>query len=156
MPAETLPHCVPLLCTYTQGESNTSAALRAYHPDEVTKQDHLEIDTKYYLQHQVHAVVSRLCEPIEGLGAASIAEFLGLDPSGYKSVVRSEDVIDGMGEGGSEGRERVDPFEGVALPTIICAQCKESVEVQGSKVSCCFGCMVPNSSPNIKIKDSCI
>ena len=83
-------------------------------------------------------MVSRLCEPIEGLGAASIAEFLGLDPSGYRSVVRSEDMIDGMGEGGSEGREKINPFEGVALPVVNCTQCKENVEIQGSKVSCLF------------------
>lgn len=92
------------------------------------------MDTKYYLQHQVHAVVSRLCEPIDGLGAASIAEFLGLDPSGYRSnVVRSEGVEEGAGDG--EGGVKVDPFEGVALPLVTCQQCKKSVEVQGSKVS---------------------
>ncbi len=116
-----------------QGEANTAAALRAFHPDEVSKQEHLTVDTKYYLQHQVHAVVSRLCEPIEGLGAASIAEFLGLDPSGYRSTVRSEDVDEGAGDG--EGCVKVDPFEGVALPLVTCQQCEKSVEVQGFKVS---------------------
>ena len=91
------------------------------------------MDTKYYLQYQVHAVVSRLCEPIDGLGAASIAEFLDLDPSGYRSVVRSDGVEEGAGEG--EGGVKVDPFEGVALPLVTCQQCGKSAEVQGSKVS---------------------
>ena len=60
-----------------QGDSSQSAALRAYHPDEVGRQEHLKVDTQYYLQHQLQAVVSRLCEPIEGLDAAQIAECLG-------------------------------------------------------------------------------
>ena len=34
-------------------------------------------DSKYYLAHQVHPVVSRLCDPIEGTDAAHIAECLG-------------------------------------------------------------------------------
>ena len=60
-----------------QGESHQAAALRAYHPDEVSKQEHLKIDKTYYLQHQVHAVVSRLCEPIQGLDPAQLADCLG-------------------------------------------------------------------------------
>ena len=34
-------------------------------------------DTKYYLTSQVHPVVQRLCDPIEGTDAARIAECLG-------------------------------------------------------------------------------
>ena len=72
-------HCTCyLICNVIlQGDSHQAAALRAFHPDEVAKQSHLEVDTLYYLQHQVHAVVSRLCEPIEGLDAACIAQCLG-------------------------------------------------------------------------------
>lgn len=40
-------------------------------------------DTQYYLQQQVHAVVTRLCEPIEGTDAAQIAHCLG-EPSGIE------------------------------------------------------------------------
>lgn len=60
-----------------QGEASQPMALRAYHPDEVRRESHLEVDSMYYLQHQLHAVVSRLCEPIEGLDTAQIAECLG-------------------------------------------------------------------------------
>lgn len=35
-------------------------------------------DTKYYLSQQVHPVVSRLCDPIEGTDAAHLAECLGM------------------------------------------------------------------------------
>lgn len=60
-----------------QDGSNLPAGQRAYHPDELRKQEHLKVDTKYYLAQQVHPVVSRLCNPIEGTDAAHIAECLG-------------------------------------------------------------------------------
>lgn len=41
------------------------------------KKDELKIDVKYYLSQQVHPVVSRLCEPIDGIDAIQIAEALG-------------------------------------------------------------------------------
>lgn len=44
----------------------------------------LKLDTKYYLSQQIHPVVTRLCEPIEGIDAYHIAEALGLDPTGFK------------------------------------------------------------------------
>lgn len=34
-------------------------------------------DTKYYLAQQVHPVISRLCDPIDGTDAAHLAECLG-------------------------------------------------------------------------------
>lgn len=34
-------------------------------------------DTKYYLAQQLHPVVSRLCDPIDGTDAGHIAECLG-------------------------------------------------------------------------------
>ena len=53
---------------------------RAYHPDEVTAEGSgLKLDLHYYLTQQVHPVVSRLCQPIEGTDAARIADCLGLD-----------------------------------------------------------------------------
>ena len=33
----------------------------------------------------MHAVLARLCEPIEGLDSAQLAEWLGMDPSSYRS-----------------------------------------------------------------------
>ncbi|PVD18466.1 hypothetical protein C0Q70_21015 [Pomacea canaliculata] len=64
--------------------SNLSAAQRAYHTDELNKSDTLKIDIHYYLAQQIHPVVSRLCDPIEGTDAAHLAECLGLDPAGYR------------------------------------------------------------------------
>jgi len=41
------------------------------------KNPSLKIDKHYYLSSQVHPVVSRLCDPIEGTDASFIAECLG-------------------------------------------------------------------------------
>ncbi|XP_059138881.1 DNA polymerase alpha catalytic subunit-like [Physella acuta] len=72
--------------------STLSATQRAYHPEELAKQENLKLDTKYYLAHQIHPVIARLCDPIEGTDSARIAECLGLDPSGYRHTSRQEEV----------------------------------------------------------------
>ena len=43
----------------------------------------LAIDLEYYLSQQVHPVVSRLCEPLDGTDSARIADCLGLDTAKY-------------------------------------------------------------------------
>lgn len=42
------------------------------------------MDTKYYLAHQIHPVVARICDPIQGIDAYQIAECLGMDPTSFK------------------------------------------------------------------------
>ncbi|KAJ9591406.1 hypothetical protein L9F63_002012 [Diploptera punctata] len=66
--------------------TGNAATQRAYHVDELKTNEFLKIDYKYYLSQQIHPVVSRLCEHIDGTDAARIAECLGLDPSGYRHV----------------------------------------------------------------------
>lgn len=51
---------------------------------EHVKRDHLKIDFIWYLTHQVHPSVSRLCEHIEGMDSLMIAECLGLDAAAFK------------------------------------------------------------------------
>ena len=68
-----------------EDHSGNSATKRAYSKSELLKSpDKLTLDTKYYLTQQIHPVVSRLCEPIEGIDAYHVAESLGLDPAGFK------------------------------------------------------------------------
>lgn len=73
------PHYLLLYSYYLllQDGSNLPATQRAYHVDELKNNENLKIDVKYYLSQQIHPVVSRLCEPIEGTDAARIAECLG-------------------------------------------------------------------------------
>ncbi|XP_072935668.1 DNA polymerase alpha catalytic subunit [Epargyreus clarus] len=69
-----------------------SATQRAYHIEELKNSEHLKIDFKYYLAHQLHPVISRICEPIEGMDPARVADCLGLDPSGYRQQMKKENV----------------------------------------------------------------
>ncbi|XP_074070326.1 DNA polymerase alpha catalytic subunit isoform X2 [Macrotis lagotis] len=67
-----------------QDGSNLSASQRAYAPEQLQKQDNLIIDTQYYLSQQIHPVVTRICEPIDGIDATLIATWLGLDPTQFR------------------------------------------------------------------------
>ncbi|XP_019480791.1 PREDICTED: DNA polymerase alpha catalytic subunit [Hipposideros armiger] len=67
-----------------QDGSNHSASQRAYAPEQLQKQDNLTIDTQYYLAQQIHPVVARICEPIDGIDAVLIAMWLGLDPTQFR------------------------------------------------------------------------
>ncbi|XP_060810527.1 DNA polymerase alpha catalytic subunit [Amyelois transitella] len=68
-----------------------SAVQRAYHIEELKSSDTLKVDNNYYLAHQLHPVISRICEPIDGMDPARIADWLGLDPSGYKQMLKRQD-----------------------------------------------------------------
>uniref|UniRef100_A0A8D2DS93 DNA polymerase n=1 Tax=Sciurus vulgaris TaxID=55149 RepID=A0A8D2DS93_SCIVU len=67
-----------------QDGSNLTASQRAYAPEQLQKQDSLTIDTQYYLAQQIHPVVSRICETIDGIDAVLIATWLGLDPTQFR------------------------------------------------------------------------
>lgn len=80
-----------LICE--DGTSN-SATQRAYSRAELVKSpDKLTLDTKYYLTQQIHPIVTRLCEPIEGIDQYHIAESLGLDPSGFRQKSSSSNTV---------------------------------------------------------------
>ncbi|XP_058391579.1 DNA polymerase alpha catalytic subunit isoform X3 [Diceros bicornis minor] len=63
-----------------QDGSNLTASQRAYAPEQLQKQDNLTIDTQYYLAQQIHPVVARICEPIDGIDAVLIATWLDYEP----------------------------------------------------------------------------
>ncbi|XP_036377688.1 DNA polymerase alpha catalytic subunit [Megalops cyprinoides] len=67
-----------------QDGSNLGPSQRAYALEQLQKQPNLSLDTQYYLSQQVHPVVSRICDPIEGIDAVLIATWLGLDPSQFR------------------------------------------------------------------------
>uniref|UniRef100_A0A8C8VE11 DNA polymerase n=1 Tax=Pelusios castaneus TaxID=367368 RepID=A0A8C8VE11_9SAUR len=67
-----------------QDGSNLSASQRAYAPEQLQKQENLTVDTQYYLSQQIHPVVARICEPIDGIDSVLVATWLGLDPSQFK------------------------------------------------------------------------
>ncbi|KAG4074677.1 hypothetical protein HA402_004548 [Bradysia odoriphaga] len=74
---------------------------RGYHMDEFKTNPKLKVDKLYYLEKQIHPIVTRLVEPIEGTDASRIATFLGLDSSKYIQAARraQQDRADaGIGE----------------------------------------------------------
>ncbi|CAH1980880.1 unnamed protein product [Acanthoscelides obtectus] len=71
---DTVPYVV---CT--DGTTNPPTQ-RTYHIEELKKRpDDLKIDAHYYLAQQVQPVISRICEPVEGIDAFLIAECLGVE-----------------------------------------------------------------------------
>ncbi|KAL7018678.1 hypothetical protein ACKWTF_010860 [Chironomus riparius] len=74
--------------------TDNPAPKRGFHIDEI-KSDHendvkkLKVDKFYYLSQQIHPVICRLLEPIEGIDSAVIAEKLGLDPKDFRSKTKT-------------------------------------------------------------------
>lgn len=61
----------------SQDGSTLAASQRAYALEQLQKQEGLSLDNQYYLAQQIHPVVSRICDPIEGIDGALIATWLG-------------------------------------------------------------------------------
>jgi len=115
--------------------SNLPATQRAYHPDEYIKSKNLKIDKQYYLAHQIHPVISRLCDPIEGTNAVLIAQCLGLDSSQYTAgpIHRSQDEEADVGRALLSDDERfkdVTKFE-IYCKNQECRAFKENVVFEG-------------------------
>ncbi|XP_045472031.1 DNA polymerase alpha catalytic subunit [Harmonia axyridis] len=105
--------------------SNNSAVQRAYHLDELKSSDKLTIDVKYYLSQQIHPVVSRICEPIEGIDAFQIADCLGIDTSSFKKpIVRNENIAELVAKPEMKFKN-VDPF------IFECYDCKKKNSIEG-------------------------
>lgn len=105
--------------------STKSATQRAYHPEELKNIENLKIDTNYYLCQQIHPVVSRICEPIEGTDAYQIALCLGLDGANFKKSVRPEKNV-----GENITRPEV-KFRNVKKFSFICPTCQNVNTVTG-------------------------
>lgn len=69
--------------------TDNPAPKRGYHIDEIKADEgkKLKVDKLYYLSQQIHPVICRLLEPIEGIDGAVIAEKLGLDPKDFRAKV---------------------------------------------------------------------
>ncbi|XP_054745886.1 DNA polymerase alpha catalytic subunit [Anastrepha obliqua] len=77
------------------------ATQRGYHLDEVKSSETLKLDTQYYLAQQIHPVVTRMVNVLEGTDASRVAESLGLDPSKFRAAAQrsiQERTVDTTGE----------------------------------------------------------
>uniref|UniRef100_A0A182VR06 DNA polymerase n=1 Tax=Anopheles minimus TaxID=112268 RepID=A0A182VR06_9DIPT len=88
-----------------QDGTSSPAMKRAYHIDEIrdpANSDRLKVDVEYYLAQQIHPVVFRICEPLEGTDACRLALCLGLDPKKYRAIAN---LGGGGGGGGVDGQQ---------------------------------------------------
>ncbi|XP_076323971.1 DNA polymerase alpha catalytic subunit isoform X2 [Tachypleus tridentatus] len=111
--------------------SNLAATQRGYSTEEIKNNENLKVDVQYYLANQIHPVVSRLCDPIEGSDSATIAEFLGLDPSGYQKIQHHQDDDDDALLGGKSQLDE-DRFKDCEKLYFTCPneQCREKLLVE--------------------------
>ena len=64
------------------------------------------MDCEYYLSQQLHPVVSRLIDPLEGTDAARIAQCLGLDPEQYRRSAGADNRMSAEEEGAMREEDR--------------------------------------------------
>lgn len=110
--------------------TNNPATQRAYNVQELKENASLKIDSHYYLSQQIHPVVSRVCEPIEGTDAARIAECLGLDAASYRQRLAA------AAGGSKDDFELTGPlldFSGCKPLVLTCLQpvCGRKIEIKG-------------------------
>lgn len=130
--------------------SSLPATQRAYHPDlEVAKRPELTIDGHYYLEHQVHPVVSRLCDPIDGTDAARIAECLGIDASHFRQAMRRDEDDDAtlLGVAEESELEKYRDCEELKFPCRGCGSENKICTVQDSTGLVLENCPGCNLSP---------
>ncbi|EGD78351.1 hypothetical protein PTSG_09417 [Salpingoeca rosetta] len=111
--------------------SELPATQRAYHPDDVRKKDNLQVDVDYYLKSQVHPVVSRMLEPIEGTDNAQVAECLGLDASSFRRQYEATDLDDDMSFSLSTQLTDEERFKTASPLTVVCRQCNHESTFAG-------------------------
>jgi len=141
--------------------SNLAATQRAYHIDEVRQssnnmsngtsdsqidanyiKNHLKVDMHYYLAQQLHPVISRLCDPLDGTDSARIAQCLGLDPEQYRRHVYSNDARNDEVVS-TKDEERFRSCEKFEIPT-----CKECGDGSSDSKSTIIDSPVRNSGAN--------
>lgn len=105
--------------------SNLPATQRAYHVDEVKERTDLKVDINYYLAQQLHPVVCRLCDPLDGTDASRIAQSLGLNPDDYRRANVRERTEDTNVELYQDKYRQCQKLE------ISCPACHEKVTIEG-------------------------
>jgi DNA polymerase alpha subunit A len=124
-----------IICVQGDGDGNNLSAIqRAFHPSEVVQQS-LQVDVTYYLQNQLHPVISRLCEPIDGLDSAHLAQWVGLDPRAYTPQV-TQDTKD------SSVFKEPDEFDKAHPFNVICSKCHFNQSINRKANFQCKQCRV--------------
>ena len=115
-------------------QSKSSVSDRAYHPKTVLKAEGmLQVDTAWYMAQQLHPPIWRLCEPIEGIESAQVAECLGLDPAKFHRAEMASSAADGAGsyQNSAASARDLQRFAGTAPLLVKCASCGETKSLRG-------------------------
>ncbi|KAM7360184.1 DNA polymerase alpha catalytic subunit [Cochliomyia hominivorax] len=108
-----------------QDGTTNPATQRAYHLDELKGSETLKLDTEYYLAHQIHPVVTRMVEVLDGTDASRIAECLGLDPSKFRAQVqRTHEERSEESTGESLIKSTLQKYRQCEKFKFICVKCK--------------------------------
>lgn len=164
-----------VICDIPEGEeanAKTLLAERARHPHELQLDPSLRIDFAWYKKQQVHPLVSRLLQPVEGTDAARVAECLGLDGTRFAQAAAraatEDDAIYARSAGSDvnalfDRRVRFATFES-RIAGITCEKCEgvnnwkhmlmpEAWEANGvSAMFCCIKCpnqLRPKQAQNV-------
>ncbi|XP_005185222.2 DNA polymerase alpha catalytic subunit [Musca domestica] len=108
-----------------QDGTSNAATQRAYHLDELKGSETLKLDTDYYLSSQIHPVVTRMVEVLDGTDASRVAECLGLDPTKFRAQVQrtyEERAVDSTGE--SLVKSTLQKYRTCEKFKFICVRCK--------------------------------
>lgn len=128
---DTVPYLVCLDGENTDS-SKSAVANRSYHPDELRKNKELSIDTEYYLKNQIHPVVARLLEPIDGTDAGQIADCLGLSASEFLRAAQTFDAMHNeIGMGMMSQMSDAERFKNAKPLTILCKECNSEHKFDG-------------------------
>ncbi|XP_013098926.1 DNA polymerase alpha catalytic subunit [Stomoxys calcitrans] len=113
-----------------QDGTSNAATQRAYHLDELKGSETLKLDTDYYLASQIHPVVTRMIEVLDGTDASRIAECLGLDPTKFRAQVQrtyEERAVDSTGE--SLVKSTLQKYRSCEKFKFVCVRCKAEIIV---------------------------
>ncbi|KAJ3994278.1 DNA polymerase family B-domain-containing protein [Lentinula boryana] len=153
---------IPYVFCTAEGEESakSSQSDRARHRDEVRRGGSgLKIDVDYYLSQQILPPVQRLCEEIEGIDRAHLAECLGLDVNKYRGAYAtgsSEDKSFTSLDSLKSDKER---YKEVHVFSVTCKNCKATFEFKPlNDPNCCLrpegalclSCNAPLSHPSLQ------
>jgi DNA polymerase alpha subunit A len=152
---DTVPYVV---CT---DGTNNPATQRAYHPDDLRKKAELEVDVDYYLKNQIHPVVTRLLDPIDGTDSAQVASCLGLNAAEFQHIANEFDPSADIGMGMMSQMSDAERFKGADKLSIPCRKCNSSSEfggvfkLAGEDVRCGLLCQNPSCANTFTVPYLC-
>jgi DNA polymerase alpha subunit A len=123
-----------VICAAKDGDAASGKVSdRAFHLEEVRRDESMNVDVSWYLENQLFPPVMRLCEHIDGFTATHLSDAMGIRNAQVNDVVERAHVSDAAEEYCSAAfsaatlEERFPLADQLFMP---CARCKQQVRVQ--------------------------